>query len=197
MISHRSFPIAALVAAAGLSVTPISPARAADELGGNPVPGVCLLSRAAVFVQAKVGQAASTRLNQLADQARTQLANERKPIDADIQSFQQKAPNLTEEQRKSQGAALNARMQAFEAKAGELSEQIQATRGKAMERIGVEAQPIVAQLYKSHNCGLLFNRDSVLSGNMTNDLTPGVVEGLDRKMTTITFNLEPVPPKGK
>ena len=84
-------------------------------------------------------------------------------------------------------------MQAFESQAGELTQRIQLTRGKAMERIGVQAQPIVAELYKSHHCGLLLNRDAVLSGNMTNDLTAGVVQGLDRKITTITFNLEPLP----
>jgi len=28
---------------------------------------------------------------------------------------------------------------------------------------------------------------------MTNDLTPDVVQGLDRKVTTISFDLEPLP----
>jgi Skp family chaperone for outer membrane proteins len=121
------------------------------------------------------------------------MVNDRKPIDADLQSFQEKAPSLTEAQRKSQGAALHDRMQAFQAKASELNQRIQLTRGKAMERIGVDAQPIVASLYKSHHCGLLLNRDSVLSGNMTNDLTEGAVQGLDSKITTISFNLEPLP----
>jgi Skp family chaperone for outer membrane proteins len=193
MTLHRSLPIAVLIAVAGLSVVPVSSARAADDLAGKPVPGVCLLSREAVFAQAKVGDAASKRLNQLAEQARTQMANDRKPIDADLQSFQEKAPSLTEAQRKSQGAALHDRMQAFQAKASELNQRIQLTRGKAMERIGVDAQPIVASLYKSHHCGLLLNRDSVLSGNMTNDLTEGAVQGLDSKITTISFNLEPLP----
>lgn len=190
---HRSLSMAVIMAAAGLSVAPVSTARAAEDLGGNPVPGVCFLSREAVFAQAKVGEAASKRLQQLADQARTQLANQRKPIAADIQSFQETAPKLTEAQRKSQGDALQKRMQAFQAQAGELNQRVQLTRAKVMERIGVQAQPIVAELYKSHHCGLLLNRDSVLSGNMTNDLTDGVVQGLDRKMSTISFNLEPLP----
>lgn len=198
MILNRSLPIAVLIAVAGLSVLPMSTAHAADpanpdDIGGNPVPGVCMLSREAVFSNAKVGDAASQRLKQLADQARAQLANQRKPIDASMQSFQKNAPSLTEAQRVSQGAALRDRMQAFQAKGEELSQRIQLTRGKAMERIGVEAQPIVAELYKSHHCGLLLNRDAVLSGNMTNDLTDGVVKALDRKITTISFNLEPLP----
>ena len=194
---HRSLHVAALVAATGLSAAlPLGTAHAAENLGGSPVPGVCMLSREAVFAQSKVGHAASERLGALADQARSQLASQRKPIDADIQTFEQSAPSLTEAQRKSQGAALQQRMQAFQAQAGQLNQRIQLTQSKAMGSIGEQAQSVVASSYTSHKCGLLLNRDAVLSGNMANDLTTDVVTGLDRKITTITFNLEPLPAGG-
>ncbi|MFA6230871.1 MAG: OmpH family outer membrane protein [Rhodanobacter sp.] len=189
----RSSLAAALIAVTGLSIVPVSSARAADELGGNPVAGMCLLSREAIFAQAKVGKAASQRLEQLAEQARSQIAAQRKPLDADIQSFQQKSASLSDAQRQQQGAALQKRMQTFQAQARELGERIQLTRAKAMQRIGEDAQPILASSYKSHQCGLLLNRDSALGGNMANDLTADVVHGLDRKITTISFNLEPLP----
>lgn len=189
----RSSLVASLIVTAGLSALPVAPARAADDLGGNPVPGVCLLSREAVFAQSKVGQAASQRLKQLASQAESQLASQRKPLDTDIQSFQQKASSLSEAQRKEQGMALQKRMETFRGQAGELNQRIQLTRGKAMQTIGKDAEPIVASVYKSHRCGLLLDRDSALGGNMTNDLTADVVQGLDRKITTISFNLEPLP----
>lgn len=190
---HRSSLVAALIAVTGLSIVPVSSARAADELGGNPVPGVCLLSREAIFAQSKVGKAASERLEQLADQARSQMAAQRKPLDADIESFQKKSASLSAAQRQQQGEALQKRMQTFQLQARELGERIQLTRAKVMQRIGVDAQPILATSYKSHQCGLLLNRDSVLGGNTSNDLTADVVQGLDRKITTITFNLEPLP----
>lgn len=190
---RHSLPVAAMIAVAGLSAMPVTTARAADELGGNPVPGVCLLSREAVFAQAKVGQAARQRLNQLAEQASNQLAAQRAPLDADMKSFGEKAPSLSEDQRKSQGMALQQRVKAFQAQSGQVSQRVQLTRSKAMESIGVQAQPIVASLYKSHQCGLLLNRDAVLDGNMANDLTADVVQGLDRKITTLSFNLEPLP----
>lgn len=189
----RSSLAAALIAVTGLSIVPVSSARAADELGGNPVAGMCLLSREAIFAQAKVGKAASQRLEQLAEQARSQIAAQRKPLDADIQSFQQKSASLSDAQRQQQGAALQKRMQTFQAQARELGERIQLTRAKAMQRIGEDAKPILASSYKSHQCGLLLNRDSALGGNMANDLTADVVHGLDRKITTISFNLEPLP----
>lgn len=189
----RSLLIASLVAAAALPAMPVSTAHAADNLGGDAVPGVCLLSREAVFAQSKVGKAASGRLLQLADQARSQLANERKPLDADIQSYQQKQSSLADAQRKQQGEALQMRMQALQAQAEELNQRVQLTRSKALQDISTQAQPVIAVTYKSHRCGLLLSRDAVLGGNMNNDLTSDVVNGLDRKITTITFNLEPLP----
>ena len=191
----RSSLVASLVAAAALTAIPVSPAYAANELGGSPVSGVCLLSREAVFAQSKIGKAASERLSQLAAQARNQLATERKPLDAAIQAFQGKSSTLSEAQRQQQGEALQERMKAFQTQASEQNERLQVTRAKAMEQIGLDAQPIVGTSYKSHHCGLLLNRDAALGGNMANDLTTDVVEGLDRKVTTISFNLAPLPSK--
>jgi Skp family chaperone for outer membrane proteins len=189
--------IAVLAATAGLAFVPAAPAQAAatgaDALGGKPVPGVCLLSREAVFANAKVGQAASQHLKQLADQAKAQLDNQRAPLQKDVQDFQKKAPSLSEAQRKQQGEALQQRMESFQNQAGELNERIQLTRSKVMQRIGAEAEPVVAGAYKSHGCGLLLNRDAVLGGNVQNDLTADVIQGLDRKITTMSFNLEPLP----
>ncbi len=194
----RSSLVASLIAVTGLSVVPVSSARAADDLGGNAVTGVCLLSREAIFAQAKVGQAASERLRQLAEQTRSQLVNQRKPLEADIQSFQKRQQSLSEAQRQQEGSALQQRMQTFKTQADEMDQRIQLTRAKVMQRIGLDAQPILTSSYKSHHCGLLLNRDSVLAGNMANDLTADVVHGLDQKITTMTFNLEPLPTaKGK
>lgn len=193
MNMHRPWSTAVLIVAAGLSIAPVSPVRAADPLGGNAVPGVCMLSREAVFAQAKVGQAASQRLSQLATQARSQLDVQGKPLQAEVQSFRQKAASLSETQRNQQGEALQMRSQAFQEQADELDQRIQLTRAKVMQTIGQDAQPIAADAYKSHRCGLLLNRDGVLGGNMSNDLTSEVIQGLDRKVSTIDFNLEPLP----
>ena len=186
---------ATAVAVAGLSFAPVPAAQAADSLGGNAVPGVCLLSREAVFAQSKIGPAATPRMRQLAEQSNTQLAGQRKPLDADIQAFQDKAQSMTEAQRQQQGKALQQRMQAFQKQASDTNDRLQLTRNKAMQNIGVDAEPVVSDVYKAHHCGLLLDRNSVLGGNMANDLTSEVVQGLDRKITTITFNLEPLPAK--
>jgi Skp family chaperone for outer membrane proteins len=194
MNTHRPWLTSALFAVAGLSAASfIPPAHAEDALGGDPVPGVCMLSREAVFANAKVGQVANQRLSQLEAQARSEMDSQSKPFQAELQSFQQKAGTLSEAQRKQQGEALQMRGQALQQQAGELGQRLQLTRAKAIQTIGQYAEPVIASVYKSHRCGLLLNRDALLGGNMTNDLTSDVVTGLDNKVKTISFNLEPLP----
>lgn len=189
----------ALVAAAGCMTVSAAPAAAqgaapaANALGGTAIPGLCMLSREAVFTQSKVGQSASDRLKSLATAQQSQLANQKKTLDADIQAFQQKEQTLTEAQRQQQGGALQGRVQAFQGQVQDLDHRVELTRNKVMQQIGEQAQPIVNTAYAGHHCGLLLNRDAVLGGNVDNDLTPDVVKGLDGKITTLSFNLEPLP----
>lgn len=197
-IKTKAFIVAA-AAVLPLWASAAAPQDAAQQgLGGNPVPGVCLLSREAVFTNAKVGQAASARLKQLTEQAQAEVDAERKPIDSELQAFQAGAEKMKPEERRSREQALASKLKAIQVKAQQRSRELEATREKAMARIAAEAQPVIAQVYKNRNCGLLFDRGTVLGGNMSNDLTAAVVQALDAKIATITFDREPlsaVPPQ--
>jgi Skp family chaperone for outer membrane proteins len=181
--------VIASVAGQALAQTPTT----APALGGNAIPGVCLLSRQALFVNAKVGVAATARLQQLAKAAQDEIAADQQPVDADVKAFQAEAGKLTPAQRQQREQALSPRVQAVQAKAQQRSREIEATREKAMAQIAADAQPVLAKVYKAKGCGLLVDRNSVLGGNMTNDLTPDVVKGLDATITTINFNREILP----
>lgn len=163
---------------------------------GPAVPGVCMLSREAIFAHAKIGLAASVRLKQLADQAQAQIDSERKPLDADIQTYRSQQASLSPDQRQAREQALAPRMQKVQADQALLTRELQATRAKAMEQIAQDAQPVIVSAYASKNCGLLLDRNAVFGGNMTNDLTAAVVAGLDAKVSTISFNLETLPASG-
>ncbi|MBV9508868.1 MAG: OmpH family outer membrane protein [Caulobacteraceae bacterium] len=164
------------------------------QLAGPVVPGVCLISQEAVFANAKVGQAATARLRQLAQAPAASLNVERQAIEADAKTLDGQKASLPAAQFRERQQALVERGQAYQAKEQSLAHQIDATRQKAINQIAQAAQPIVAQAYQQHGCGLLFSRETLLAGNMANDLTATVVQGLDAKMTTLTFDLEPPPP---
>jgi Skp family chaperone for outer membrane proteins len=160
-------------------------------LNGPAVPGVCYLSREEIFATAKIGQAATVRFKQLQAQAQSELDAERRPIEADMQAYRAKAASLSADQRQSQEQALSQRVQAAQADQQTKARQLQATQAKVLDQIAADAQPVIVSVYNSKKCGVLLDRNMVMGGNMTNDLTAAVVAGLDAKVTTISFNLEP------
>lgn len=195
---------ALLLAAPGLATTAsaqtiggapgAAPAPAAQPvsqpLGGPVVPGVCLLSREAVFANAAVGKAASARLNELTRAAQAEVDAQRTPLEAEARALEGQSDNAANKQKRE---ALGQRWQTLQQNAAHTSREIEATRAKALERIANEAQPMIAQVYTAKKCGLLFDRGAALGGNFANDLTADVVRALDGRIQTISFERERLP----
>ena len=169
---------------------PVAAAPATPVLGGPALAGVCLLSRPAVFATAKVGLAATARLQQLTQQAQAEVEGERKQIETDAKAFQAEQAKLAPDLRQSRAQALDQRLHAVQQKAALRAREIEATRDKATARILATMQPLVVQAYQSKGCSLLIDRAAVLGGNMANDLTPAAIQGLDARMPTINFDRE-------
>ena len=177
-----------LVTVAGVALP--AAAQQAQPLGGPVIPGVCLLSREAVFANAAAGKAASARLQDLAAVAQTEIETERQPLEAELRALESQPDNAARRQR---AETLAGQWQTLQQKAAHASQEVEATRVKAMERIANEAQPAIAQVYAAKACGLLLDRNSALGGNFANDLTAEVVQALDARLSTITFERERLP----
>ncbi|WP_333837450.1 OmpH family outer membrane protein [Novosphingobium sp.] len=162
----------------------------AQPLGGPVIPGVCLLSREAIFANAAVGKAASARLQELTRAAQADVDAQRTPLETEARALEGQPDNAANKQKRE---ALATRWQALQQKAAHTSREIEATRAKALERIANEAQPMIAQVYTAKKCGLLFDRGVALGGNFANDLTADVVRALDGRIQTITFERERLP----
>lgn len=176
--------VMALASTASAQTAPAAP------LGGPLVPGVCLLSREAVFANAAIGRAATAQLTDLSAAAQAEIAAERAPLEAEAGALQG-LPETPENRARAQAFAQ--RWQALQQKAEHVAREIEATRQTVLGRISTEAQPVIAEVYAGKHCGLLFDRNSALGGNFANDLTAGVVEGLDRRISTITVQREHLP----
>ncbi|NLS28481.1 hypothetical protein S2M10_34910 [Sphingomonas sp. S2M10] len=177
-----------IAASPAAAQTAAAPAPAAGQpLGGPVVPGVCLLSREAIFANAAVGKAASARLTELARAAQGEVDTERAPIEAELKALEGQPDNA---QTRTRREAAAKRWQALQERAALASREIEATRAKALARIAGDAQPLIAQVYTARKCGLLFDRGTALGGNFANDLTADVVKALDAKVQTISFERE-------
>jgi Skp family chaperone for outer membrane proteins len=168
---------------------------AAQPLGGPALPGICLLSQQAVLTNAKIGVAATARLKQIADQVNAEVNAARAPLESEAQTLQAQRATLKPADFQARQQALASRAQALQQTVSQRQREIEATRQKALARIANEAQPVIAAAYKARGCGLLFDRNSVLGGNMSGDITPAVVQGLDARISTITFDRETLPPQ--
>jgi Skp family chaperone for outer membrane proteins len=182
--------LATVSAAAAQTAGTAQPAPAAPPLGGPVVPGVCLLSREAIFANAAVGKAASARLADLTRAAQAEIDAQRTPLETEARALEGQPDNAQTRPRRE---ALASRWQALQQAAAHNSREIEATRAKALDRIANEAQPVIAQVYGQKKCGLLFDRGAALGGNFANDLTADVVRGLDARLQTISFERERLP----
>jgi len=165
-------------------------ATPAPALGGPAIPGVCLLSREAVFANAAVGKAASGRIAELTRAAQAEVDQQRGPLEAEAKAVAALGQDAKAKERRD---ALAIRWQALQHQAAHGSREIEATRAKALALVADEAQPVIAKVYSAHKCGLLFDRGAALGGNFANDLTADVVTALDAKITTIRFEREKLP----
>ncbi|TNE30056.1 OmpH family outer membrane protein [Sphingobium sp. CFD-2] len=189
-MSRFSIFLAILAAGAAPVSLAAQTASPAPGLGGPVIPGVCLLSREAIFANAAVAKAATTRLAELARTAQSEIDQQRTPLETEVKSLEGQPDNAQTKQKRD---ALATRWTALQRKAAHNSREIEATRAKAMERILTEVQPVISQAYTNKKCGLLLDRSVTLGGNFANDLTADVLKGLDAKIQTITFERERLP----
>lgn len=163
------------------------PAAPAPALGGPAIPGVCLLSREAVFANAAVGKAVSARIAELTRSAQAEVDQQRGPLETEAKALAELGQDAKAKERRD---ALATRWQALQRQAENGSREIEAARAKALARVADEAQPVIAKVYAAHKCGLLFDRGAALGGNFSNDLTADVVTALDAKITAISVERE-------
>jgi len=173
-----------------------SPVGGPDALGGPLIANVCLLSREQVFGQSLVGQAAIARLKQLNQKAQADFDAGRRKLEGEAKALQTQAQSgaVQPAQAQKRQQQLQARAQALQNEAGQVSRELEATRAKAMQTIEEAVRPVVAAAYAAKGCGLLLSREAVIGGNLGNDITVPVIQGLDAKMSTITFEREHLPP---
>ena len=176
--------------AASQSTGPVIGAGTPVELGGTPPPGTCLLSMNTLYAGSKAGQSAAARLKLLTGQVSTEMTAERAAMMKNAQALDAQKPSLTPADLAQKRTALAQQQRAFQAKLGLRNRELALTRQHAFRKIATAADPDIRIAYKARGCGILLNRDSMLGGNLSSDLTPLVVTALNGHLATMTFERE-------
>jgi Skp family chaperone for outer membrane proteins len=166
---------------------------AESSLGGPVIPGLCVLSRQAVFDASQVGKTANAKYKEFRDGAQAFVNAEQAKLVADAKALDSQKGFLAPVQFQDRQQDLAKRLQALRLVAAQDSRDLEATRQDVVVRISKEAQPMIAQVYKDKGCGLLVSRDAIMAGNPAMDITAAVVAALDAKITTIDVERKHVP----
>jgi len=168
-----------------------APAAAAPAVThGAAVPGLCIVSVENAIGASTVGKFVNTRLQQLVAQVNAELNAEKTALDNDAKALDGQRATLDQNTFEQRAAALQVRGNALQRKAQQRDQEIQATEQKAINRVGVEMEPLIRQAYQAKQCSILINRNSIILGNPASDITPAVVTALNAKITQFTFDRE-------
>jgi outer membrane protein len=173
------------------AAAPAAPAAAAPAVShGAPVPGLCLVSVENAIGASTVGKYVNTRLQQLVAQVNAELNAEKTALDNDAKALDGQRATLDQNTFEQRAAALQVRANALQRKAQQRDQEIQATEQKALNRVGVEMEPLIRQAYQQKQCSVLVNRNSIILGNPASDITQAVVTALNAKITQFAFDRE-------
>jgi len=180
-------------AAFAQTTPPAAPRPAAPTVAPGPViAGVCTFSNDRAIGTSLVGKAVGARLQQLSQAADAELRAERTQLETEKRFLegQRTTPTLTQEQLEQRALTYNQKAQAFERKAQLRVRELQATEQKQLQRVAQELQPLILQAYAERNCGLMVDRSVIYAANPAMDVTDIVVQKLNAKITTLTFERE-------
>ncbi len=178
-VAFAQAPTATAAAAAAPAVTH----------GAAPA-GVCIFSSQGAVATSTVGKYVDTRMKQIVGVVNAELNTERTSIENDAKALDTARATLSADVLEQRSAALQVRANAFQRKGQQRQREIEATEQKAYARVGTELDPAVRVAYQAKGCALLLDRQAVMLGNPSMDITPQVVTALNGKITQFTFDRE-------
>lgn len=187
--------VGAIAAFASISVAQAQPAPAAAAAApaishGPAIAGVCMISVDQAIATSTVGKFISTRMDQIVQQVRAELGPEEQAINTEGRAIEAGRQSMDQAALQSRVANLNLRVSNYQKKAEQRQREIQATEQKALGRVGQELDPVVRQVYQTTKCSLLLNRDAVMIGNPSMDITGQAVLGLNARIQQFQFDRE-------
>ena len=160
-------------------------------------PGICLFARDVALGSSKAGVAANARMRQLSAQVQAELAPEQQAIAGEDNVLRTSGARMSPTERQQRSDALQRRTAAFTELQRIRTAQIQQTRANAIAEILKPMEAALNAIATSRHCSVVFERSATYGFNAAMDLTPAVIQQIDARLPTLTFNLAPPVPRGR
>ncbi|WP_374470579.1 OmpH family outer membrane protein [Phenylobacterium sp.] len=157
---------------------------------GAPIAGMCILSVQGAIAGSTVGRHVATRMDQIVQQVNAELNGERTAIENETRALEGQRATLDRTAFEQRASGLQVRANALQRRAAQREREVAATEQRAMGRVGQEMEPLIRQVYQQRQCTVLLNREAVVIANPAMDITPGVVQALNAKITQFTIERE-------
>lgn len=178
---------AMLAATAGQALAQAQAAQAPALNHGSPVPGLCIFNQQGAVAGSSAGQSVANRLKQLGDVVTAELRPEGTTLAAEENALKAEQNRETPAFQQRANTFLQ-RANAYQQKVAQRQQELQATEVEQLTRISTELRPILTTVYQQRQCSLLVDANSVLAANPAMDITPTVVQQLNAKLPSLTFD---------
>jgi Skp family chaperone for outer membrane proteins len=185
--------------AGALALTALAPYAAAQTAGaaaspltapGPALSGVCVLSEQGMVAGSLVGKSVAARIQQLAQVADSEVNSQVTALQSDEKTFENARTSFSTEQQNQKIAEFQGRERDVQRLAQQRSQELEATRQKRLNEVVSDALPMIREAVQQHNCSIVVEAGSTLTFNPAMDLTPSVIQGLNAKITQMTFERE-------
>lgn len=189
-----------LLAAGGLAALAIGfgAAQAAPPqppVGGAPSARILLVDIRRVMAESHVGQDIQRQVDELKNQASSQLHGEEVELQNEERQFQEQSAILAPDLKQKRAEALKAKIDKFQEEARGRGSLIQGGVIKAQQQVEQALGPILEGIMKERGATLLLDRSAVLLAPNAIDVTEVVVQRLNVKMPSVKVELT-APPAG-
>lgn len=154
---------------------------------GAPITGLCVFNQQAAIGGSTAGQAVATRLKALGDVVTAEL----RPEGTSLQTEETRLRGVQNKQDatfQQQANAFAQRANAYQQKVALRQQELQATEVEQLTRISNEIRPILTTVYQQRQCAVLIDASAALAFNPAMDVTAAVVQQLNAKLPSLTFD---------
>lgn len=161
---------------------------------GAPVNGVCVFNQQAAIGGSTAGQSVATRLKALGDVVTAEL----RPEATALQTEEARLRAVTNKQDatfQQQATTFSQRYEAYQRKVTQRQQELQATEVDQLTRISTEIRPLLTTVYQQRQCAVLVDATAVLAFNPAMDVTAAVVQQLNTRLPSLTFDRKRIDPQ--
>lgn len=183
---------ALMMAAAFAVVAPAAHAQnapAAQPAMKTPAPKILVIDRSAILRGSKVGEDIARQVRDYTMAAEKEFKSESDGLRRERAELEQQAAILSADAKQKKIAAFQAKAEAFQKKVQDRQELIQGGVIKARQQVEQALAPVLQGVMAERGANLLMDRSVIILGTVDIDVTPLVIDRLNKKLPALKVDL--------